>query len=337
MAKLAKRQPSKLSLRSWRSTSSSSGGRSTPSTPERTPPLPAKYLTPEVTPTKSTRVALSLAEELGHGPTPANSPASPKRAVTPSKAAKHTRYDVISPADMDAACRLSLLDGAGKRTTLGDELQLASHRRVVLVFIRHFWCVQSLTLPCTSVDVVRAGAVSAKSTPPPWPSYPASASPTPASASSSSAAVTPRSSMATAVRHPLALNPRCSHSHTGTTGLPAEYRLLADPTTDVYRLFGLMTSLDPGPADQAGAYVQRSMLANVLHSAAAGLRHPWRNPGPMSQLGGEFVFGSSRRCVYACRMTTTRDHGDLVRAAPCVIAHQPHSRSTTSSRPLAST
>lgn len=91
-----------------------------------------------------------------------------------------------------------------------------------------------------------------------------------------------------------------------------------------------MTSLDPGPAAEMGAYVKRSMLGNAIHSAVTGLKNPTRNPGPMSQLGGEFVFTTTRKCIYACRMTTTRDHGDLVsrffpRQVSQQMTHRPRS------------
>lgn len=45
-----------------------------------------------------------------------------------------------------------------------------------------------------------------------------------------------------------------------------------------------------------------------------GLKLPMKNPGTQSQLGGEFVFHlqeDSIDCIYASRMTNTRNHSPL--------------------------
>ena len=56
------------------------------------------------------------------------------------------------------------------------------------------------------------------------------------------------------------------------------------------------------------------MTKNILDSAKTGLASPIKAPGSQTQLGGEFCFqrlGQRIDCIYASRMTTTRNHGTL--------------------------
>ena len=58
-------------------------------------------------------------------------------------------------------------------------------------------------------------------------------------------------------------------------------------------------------------YVQKGSTANIACSLKRNLSMPFKNPGEINGLGGEFVVGPGLECAYAHRMRNTRDHAEL--------------------------
>lgn len=67
-------------------------------------------------------------------------------------------------------------------------------------------------------------------------------------------------------------------------------------------------SMSPG---QKPSYVQHGMTVNTLISLKRPMQMPFKDPGELNGLGGEFVLGPGLECTFAHRMKTTRDHAEL--------------------------
>lgn len=92
--------------------------------------------------------------------------------------------------------------------------------------------------------------------------------------------------------------------------LKCPFPIYVDQSRRLYRLLG-MTKLsgDFGKPDERGAYNRNAVPKQiVLGLKNALLKMPLKNPGNLSQLGGEFVLGPGLVCSFAHRMTNRSDH-----------------------------
>ncbi|RXW14940.1 hypothetical protein EST38_g10918 [Candolleomyces aberdarensis] len=99
------------------------------------------------------------------------------------------------------------------------------------------------------------------------------------------------------------------HDITGFKGA-----IYADPTRDLYHALGMtLETLSTAPSNQPkpGYLAGVGMVSNIFTSIWKG---PMKNPvligkqGNISQLGGEFIFGPGKQCLFASRMRNTEDH-----------------------------
>lgn len=88
------------------------------------------------------------------------------------------------------------------------------------------------------------------------------------------------------------------------------YPVYSDSTRQIYSLLGMThRTLDPG---QKPAYTKHGIATSTILSMRRNMAMPLKNPGELSGLGGEFVFGPGRNeCTFAHRMRHTRDHAEL--------------------------
>ncbi|KAL7418966.1 hypothetical protein Q5752_006650 [Cryptotrichosporon argae] len=97
------------------------------------------------------------------------------------------------------------------------------------------------------------------------------------------------------------------------------FPIYVDGPRRLYQLLGMikMTN-DFGPMFKGrAAYHQRPVPTQLLHGLGnAFFRMPLADPGKLTQLGGEFVFGPGFECEFAHRMTTT-SAPDVLRVAGC--------------------
>ncbi|SJL12006.1 uncharacterized protein ARMOST_15422 [Armillaria ostoyae] len=108
----------------------------------------------------------------------------------------------------------------------------------------------------------------------------------------------------------------CGHSDAITvykesTKFPGH--IYADPTRKLYHALGMdIENLAATPAGkERRSYLKLGIFSNAVSSIFKG---PLKNPsligkqGNISQLGGDFVFGPGKECIFASRMQNTEDH-----------------------------
>ncbi|KAF9261755.1 hypothetical protein L218DRAFT_930719 [Marasmius fiardii PR-910] len=180
----------------------------------------------------------------------------------------------MTSIDLKKASDLLIFDSKGNTVEFGS---IFATQRVVVVFIRHFFCgayvqhlasIPSEALKSANVDVVTIGCGE-------WNGI---------------------------------------DFYSQKTGFPA-HRIYADPTRALYRSLGMdIETLAGAPSDQERPEylsVNGSRLKNALVSTWNG---PLKNPsllgkqGNISQLGGEFVFGPGEECSFSHLMQHTEDH-----------------------------
>ncbi|KAK0202291.1 AhpC/TSA antioxidant enzyme-domain-containing protein [Desarmillaria ectypa] len=90
-------------------------------------------------------------------------------------------------------------------------------------------------------------------------------------------------------------------------------QIYADPTRKLYHALGMdIGTLAATPAGkERRSYLKAGTFSNAVSSILKG---PLKNPsligkqGKISQLGGDFVFGPGKECIFASRMQNTEDH-----------------------------
>ncbi|KIP01506.1 hypothetical protein PHLGIDRAFT_80489, partial [Phlebiopsis gigantea 11061_1 CR5-6] len=175
------------------------------------------------------------------------------------------------------AAALDVVSETGVRVPFGE---LFARRKVVVVFIRHFWCplcqdymydvsqnVDPAALERENVGLVVVGHGS----------------------------------------------PAMIRSYRQIFRMP--FALYADPGLHVYHALGMtLRTTDGGPEHERGAYVRHGLLGGIAMVVRNALRvgmPVWERGGDHAQLGGEFVLGPGLRCAYAHRMTHTRAHAPI--------------------------
>ncbi|KAK0215142.1 AhpC/TSA antioxidant enzyme-domain-containing protein [Armillaria fumosa] len=111
----------------------------------------------------------------------------------------------------------------------------------------------------------------------------------------------------------------CGHSdaisfYKESTKFPGN--IYADPTRKLYHALGMdIENLAATPAGkERRSYLKLGIFSNAMSSIFKG---PLKRPsligkqGNISQLGGEFVFGPGKECTFASRMQNTEDHVEV--------------------------
>ncbi|KAJ3479110.1 hypothetical protein NLI96_g9292 [Meripilus lineatus] len=100
-------------------------------------------------------------------------------------------------------------------------------------------------------------------------------------------------------------------------------QIYANPSRELYQILRLTENLNLTPEGQEkkSYLANKTYWGNVFSSIWSGpVKHPGSigKQGNISQLGGEFLFGPGRQCIYASRMEHTEDHvevADLMKVA----------------------
>ncbi|KAG7443868.1 uncharacterized protein BT62DRAFT_971657 [Guyanagaster necrorhizus] len=111
----------------------------------------------------------------------------------------------------------------------------------------------------------------------------------------------------------------CGHSdaisvYKESTKFPGQ--IYADPSRKLYHALGMnIETLAATPAwKEKRSYLKLGTFSNVVSSIFKG---PLQTPGligkqgNISQLGGDFVFGPGKHCIFASRMQHTEDHVEV--------------------------
>ena len=95
--------------------------------------------------------------------------------------------------------------------------------------------------------------------------------------------------------------------YTQETGCP--FPIYADPTRKLYHLLGMTSTLNLG---KTPAYMQRSLLSMAVKSFIQELKsgRNMLSGGDFRQVGGEFLFQNGK-VTWCCRMRNTRDHAEI--------------------------
>ncbi|KAK0452834.1 AhpC/TSA antioxidant enzyme-domain-containing protein [Desarmillaria tabescens] len=176
------------------------------------------------------------------------------------------------------AFELEILDGKGSTVNFGSLLPSDPPEKVVVVFIRHFFCgsckqyVEELaSVPQESLDKANARII------------------------------------VIGCGHPDAIK-----FYKESAKFPGQ--IYADPTRKLYHALGMdIENLAMTPTGkERRSYLKVGAFYNAVSSTFQG---PLKNPsligkqGKISQLGGDFVFGPE--CIFASRMQNTEDHVEV--------------------------
>ncbi|ORX39765.1 hypothetical protein BD324DRAFT_648394 [Kockovaella imperatae] len=190
-----------------------------------------------------------------------------------------------TPEQLVEAQSSELFDEDGHRTTFGE---LTRGKRVVVIFIRHWWCIVCQTyikrlaaqippsnLPeGTSVIVIGCGGYA------PIKAY--------------------------------------------KSGSSDIYPIYANPSLSLYKLFDFTAKLKPEDPDNPKEYT--SDLGSSVQRVFTGLKVALKridhlnSHGPIAQNGGEVVLEADERCSFFHRMQNTADHTDLIHLAKAIGA-----------------
>nr|XP_031858354.1 uncharacterized protein CI109_006230 [Kwoniella shandongensis]KAA5525426.1 hypothetical protein CI109_006230 [Kwoniella shandongensis] len=188
-----------------------------------------------------------------------------------------------TPEELEEAYKAEIFDEDGAKTTFGELVREGNNGRVLVVFIRHFWCwscqiythhlsksIPPSSLPDgTSIVIIGCG---------------------------SSASIKP------------------SIQRTSTP-----YKIYANPSLSLHKTFDFVVSMKGTPENQkkkeyiadVGNFwkrVWRSLSGDVLNNP----RHASESIiGPGGQNGGELIFEKDGTCLFMHRMQHTEDHTDI--------------------------
>lgn len=162
-----------------------------------------------------------------------------------------------------------------KRVAVGGEENFVPGRKTVVFFIRTFWCGQCQDYTLASLSQLDPSAIHAQGL---------------------NVIVVAHGSWKIIKRY--------------REVLKCPFPIYVDQSRRLYRLLG-MTKLsgDFGKADERGAYNRNPVPKQIVLGLKNALfKMPLKNPGNLSQLGGEFVFGPGLVCDFAHRMSNRSDH-----------------------------
>ncbi|KAF8346179.1 AhpC/TSA antioxidant enzyme-domain-containing protein [Amanita rubescens] len=105
--------------------------------------------------------------------------------------------------------------------------------------------------------------------------------------------------------------------------------IFADPSRELYHALGMtIETLARTPkGQQKRSYLPASFLGRAVESAWRALQRPTliAKQGNISQLGGEFIFGPGKTCIFAYRMQHTEDHTEVAELMEVAGAQYPQS------------
>ena len=111
-------------------------------------------------------------------------------------------------------------------------------------------------------------------------------------------------------------SPSLINSYRAISGVPSSWQLVADPSTDLYKAFGMQRTLSMG--HRQPRYIRRSLTGNMLRSVLQGVK---RIPdgdvlaaGGLDINGGEIILEHTKSGwseVWSHRMTNSRDHTEI--------------------------
>ncbi|WWD01530.1 hypothetical protein V866_008475 [Kwoniella sp. B9012] len=186
---------------------------------------------------------------------------------------------VLTLEEIQQACNVELVDKDGTKQTFGD---LIKGKRVVLIFIRHFWCTncQAYTyqfgksIPPSSLPEGTEAFIIGCGTSSPIPSY--------------------------------------------LTRTSSPYPIYSCPSLDLHKLFNFGRTLRGSNNGEKKTYMSElgggfnrtwlSLKHNLLKTPGHGLESV---RGPNNQNGGEVIIEKDGTCSYIHRMQNTEDHTDL--------------------------
>lgn len=142
--------------------------------------------------------------------------------------------------------------------------------------------------------------------------------------------------------------PSLIESYQAVTGIPAEWQIYADPSTELYRIFGTHSSYSLG--DRTPKYIQRSMISSTVRSMVQVVKRipegDILTAGNWNVQGGEFLFERDTsfrdakpsdlwELKWWHRMLNSRDHTEVdallkvlsLPADPCQDDHYSTARS----------
>ncbi|WWC61221.1 uncharacterized protein I303_103801 [Kwoniella dejecticola CBS 10117] len=193
----------------------------------------------------------------------------------------------LTPEEIHQALAVEILDQDGTKTTLGD---LIKGKKVILIFIRHFWCTNC------QVYTYQFG----KSIPP--------------------------SSLPSGVEAYIIGCGSSAPIPTYIQNTQSPYPVYTCPSLDLHRIFDFTRTLK-GPPSPSSSRADDQDRKTYLDGVGGGTKRTWlaikqnlfTNPlhgsdkvrGPSDQNGGEVVFEQDGTCSYIHRMQNVVDHTEL--------------------------
>ncbi|CAN9464378.1 hypothetical protein CC77DRAFT_1077345 [Alternaria alternata] len=188
--------------------------------------------------------------------------------------------------ELSEALKIDVYDRKGKTKALGD---LVKGQRTVLVFIRHFWCLNCQAyVRCISESI------------PP----------------SNLPANTQILVVGCGSHQPI---------DTYATNSSSKYPIYTDPTLRLHKLFKFKSNLAEGKAgDEQRDYMRNagstmSRIFGGIKGALGNLQHV-NSVGPKALNGGEVVLSADGECEYMYRMQNTVDHTNIAELAKMIGA-----------------
>ncbi|WWC85376.1 uncharacterized protein L201_000239 [Kwoniella dendrophila CBS 6074] len=185
----------------------------------------------------------------------------------------------LTSEELDQAYQAEILDKDGKKQTLGD---LIKGKRVVLIFIRHFWCTN-----CQAYTYQFGRSIPPSSLPEGTVVY----------------------VIGCGTSKPIS-------AYVERTQSP--YPIYADPSLELYKIFKFSRTLKGANKNEKKDYMSQlgKGYLGAFNTITNGL---FNNPshsmesvrGPNDQNGGELIIEKDGTCFYINRMQNTEDHTDL--------------------------
>ncbi|KAF1943909.1 hypothetical protein EJ02DRAFT_510656 [Clathrospora elynae] len=221
-----------------------------------------------------------------------------ERKSTPAlESADLTARTPLTPDELSQAREIEVFDREGRTKTLGE---LIKGKRSVLVFIRHFWC-----LNCQAYLRLMSESIPPSSLPP--------------NTQSSSSSHLPPPSEPSSNHTPSVLVIGCGSYQpidTYATASSCLYPIFTDPTLRLHSILGFKSNLAEGQAgDETRDYMRDAggpltRIWGGIKGAVANVQH-LNYVGPKALNGGEVVVSTDGACEYIYRMQNTVDHTDI--------------------------
>lgn len=200
--------------------------------------------------------------------------------------------------DLDKVANLTVLDKNGKKYTFKSLYADNEHgpRRVLIIFIRHFFCGV-----CTRHHPL-SSAVRDTDTPPQNCQEYLRTLASSINPESLSALSPPTQIVVIGCGQPHLIPMYIQETH-------CPFPIYADPTRKLYHLFRLTSTWSPGKSPD---YSQRSLFSIAVSSIIQELKsgRNMLSGGDFRQVGGEFLFQNGK-VTWCHRMRSTRDHAEL--------------------------